>query len=217
MRRKYRKLSFIYRWLKPFEKHRLAKVAELIGENNLNVLEIGCRDGQFLYENKHRWKSIVGVDIEPKYLEEARKRDYGRSAKFIGDDYGRKKIPFRSSTFDLVVAIATLQYVYDLDLLFCEVFRVLKKGGRFIFEVPNVAVFWRRIQFLFGRLPPSSQIAYGWDAGVIHYFTYYDLCQFAENKGFEIEEVSCSGIFDSWRERWVSFLGADLIFICRKL
>lgn len=211
-----RKLPLIYKLLKPYEKHRLRKVTELIYGDNLNVLEIGCRDGQFLYENKHKWQNIIGIDIEPRYLKQARKRKYGVPAKFELADYGRGKMPHQSSFFDLVISIATLQYVYDIDLLFNEVYRVLKPGGLFIFEVPNAAVFWRRIQFLFGKLPKTSQLVGGWDAGVIHYFTYYDLYHFVKEKGFEIEKVSCSGILDSWRRIWVSFLGADLIFVCKK-
>lgn len=211
-----RKLPWIYRLLRPLEKHRLRKVTELIHGDNLNLLEIGCRDGQFLYENKHKWQNIIGVDIEPKYLKMARRRNYGVPVKFIRADYGREKMPYKTSRFDLIISIATMQYVCDLDLLFDEIFRVLKNGGRFIFEVPNAAVFWRRIQFLLGRLPRTSQLTGGWDAGVIHYFTYYDLYHFVERKGFKIEKVSCSGIFDNWREKWVDLLGADFIFICRK-
>lgn len=216
MAKKYRKLPFIYRWLKPFEKNRRDKVAEMIKGSNLAVLEIGCADGQFLFDNRLKWKNIVGVDIGEKNLLKAKKRSYNIQAQFQSEDYGREKMPYKTYQFDIVISIATLQYVYDLDLLFDEVFRVLKNGGRFIFEVPNAAVFWRRIQFLFGKLPRTSNLSAGWDAGVIHYFTYYDLRHFVERKGFKIEKVSCSGIFDSWRRIWVSFLGADLIFVCRK-
>ena len=209
-------IEFLYKLLKHWEKHRLDKVAEQIEGDNLKVLEIGCRDGQFLYENRHKWQNVIGVDIASECLRQAKKRKYDMPTKFIRADYGRKKIPYNSFYFDLIVSIATLQYVYDLDLLFDEVYRVLKKGGRFIFEVPNIAVFWRRIQFLFGRLPATSQVTEGWDAGVIHYFTYYDLYHFLRKKGFKIEKVSCSGIFDKLREKWVDLLGADLIFVCQK-
>lgn len=211
-----RELPWIYKMLKPLEKYRLDKVAELIPENNLSVLEIGCADGKFLYENRDKWKSIIGVDIDLLSLKKAKKRKYNVPAKFYYTDYGRKLMPYKSCYFDLVVSIATLQYVYDLDLLFGEIHRVLKNGGIFIFEVPNAAVFWRRIQFLLGRLPRTSQVIIGWDAEIIHYFTYYDLSHFVEEKKFRIEKVSCSGIFGNWREKCVSLLGADLIFVCSK-
>lgn len=209
-------LPSIYRILRPLEKNRLQKMAELISSSKLSVLDIGCSDGRFLYENKNKWRNVTGVDIDADKLEKARKQVFGIPAKFLNVDFGKTPMPFRNSSIDLVVSIATLQYIYDLDLLFNEVFRVLKNGGQFIFEVPNIAVFWRRWQFLWGRLPRTSTIRAGWDADIIHYFTCHDLEIFVTGKGFVIEKVSCSGILDDLRQYWVSFLGADLIFICQK-
>ncbi|MBI4991159.1 class I SAM-dependent methyltransferase [Candidatus Gottesmanbacteria bacterium] len=179
-------------------------------------MDIGCSDGTFLFENKFRWDNIIGIDLDKNRLKRAKERNYGLPARFINKDFGRLKMPFKDNSFDLVVSIATLQYVYNLDLLFSEVFRVLKKGGSFIFEVPNISVFWRRWQFLWGRLPRTSTDVYGWDADVIHYFTCHDLERFVEDKGFEVERISCSGILDGLRQYWVSFLGADIIFVCKK-
>lgn len=212
----YTNLPLIYRILRPLEKNRLQKVAELISSSNLSVLEIGCSDGKFLYENKFRWSNIVGIDRDENRLQKAKEREYEIPSKFINKDFGRLKMPFKDASFDLVVSIATLQYIYDLDLLFGEVYRVLKRGGCFIFEVPNMAVFWRRWRFLWGRLPRTSTKNYGWDADVIHYFTCGDLQKFVSNKGFVVERVSCSGIMDGLRQLWVSFLGADIIFVCKK-
>lgn len=207
---------FIYKILKPLEKHRLQKVAEMIEGDNLRVLEVGCNDGKFLHDNKNKWRNIVGVDIEPVSLNKAKEKNYGIPAKFYQADYGRGKMPFNSSYFDIVISIATLQYVYDLELLFHEVYRVLKTNGILIFEVPNAAVFWRRVEFLFGKLPNTSYRYNDWDDRVLHYFTCADLKENLLKKNFIIEEISCSGIFDWLREKWPGVLGADLIFVCRK-
>ncbi len=209
-------LPFIYRILKPLEKNRLQKVKELIRRDKLSVLELGCGNGGFLYENKNMWKNITGVDIDRDKLKKAKRKDYKVPTRFLNTDFGRRKMPFPDASFDIVISIATLQYINNLDLLFCEVFRVLNTGGLFIFEVPNMAVFWRRWQFLWGRLPRTSIKNHGWDADIIHYFTYHDLKKFVLGKGFEIERISCSGILDGLRQYWVSFLGGDIIFVCRK-
>lgn len=206
----------LYSLLLSFAKHRLEKVGELIYRSNLNVLEIGCGDGLFLYNNRDKWKEITGVDVVTDLLNKAEKRQYRAPAHFIKADYGRSKMPYQPSTFDIVVSISVLQYLYDLDLFFAEVNRVLKKGGYFIFEVPNATSFWRRLQFLLGRLPRTSQFIQGWDAGVIHYFTQYDLEKYANLFGFKIKEISCSGIFDRFRSFWPSLLGGDLIFVLEK-
>lgn len=209
-------LPFIYRILRSLEKNRLQKAAELISGVKLSVLELGCSNGRFLYENKNKWKNITGVDIDRDKLKIAKEKDYEIPTRFLNIDFGRKKMPFPDASFDLVISIATLQYIYNLDLLFNEVLRVLNIGGLFIFEVPNMAVFWRRWQFLWGRLPRTSTKNYGWDADIIHYFTYHDLKKFVSGKGFVIERVSCSGILDGLRQYWVSLLGGDIIFVCKK-
>lgn len=206
----------LYRLLKSFEKHRIDKVSEMIDGTNLNILEIGCSDGRFLYDNRHKWQSITGVDIRDDLLKKARQRKYGVRTEFYSDDFGRNYMSYKSNHFDLVVSIATIQYVYNLDLLFNEIRRVLKNKGLFIFEIPNMAVFWRRLQLLFGRFPNTSYESSDWESGVNHYFTRDNLTRILTKKGFDIEKVSCSGIYASFREKWASFLGADLIFVCRK-
>ena len=207
----------LYRLLKSFEKHRIDKVSEMIDGTNLNILEIGCSDGKFLYDNRHKWQSITGVDIRNDLLKKARQKKYGVKAEFYTDDFGRNSMPYKTNHFDLVISIATIQYIFSLDLLFDEIRRVLKNNGLFIFEIPNVAVFWRRLQFLFGHFPNTSYESSDWESGVVHYFTRDNLTRILTKKGFVIEKVSCSGILASIREKWASFLGADLIFVCRKV
>src|SRR3989344_4914846 len=211
-----KRYSMIYNLLAAFEKNRLQKVTELITDKNLAVLDIGCGDGTFLYKNRHKWRSIIGVDVVKKLLNIAQKRNYGVSAEFIHADFGRNPIPYSSGSFDIVISISTLQYIYDIDLLFQEIRRVLKPEGKFIFEVPNSAVFWRRLNFLRGRLPRTSQFIQGWDAGVIHYFPHYDLSNFIKSYKYNILSVSCSGIFDYIRQSYPSLLGSDLIYVTTK-
>lgn len=208
--------SSLYTFLSPYAKHRIDKVSELIIGQNLNVLEIGCGDGTFLYKLKYKWRKITGIDVVSERIKEARKKKFNVPTSFILKDFGRKPMPFPDNTFDLVVSISTLQYIYDLDLLFDEIKRVLNRRGKFIFEIPNFAVFWRRLEFLFGSLPRTSQFIDGWDAGIIHYFTQKDMAEFLKRHGFIIRRISCSGIGHTVRQIWPSVLGADLIFIVEK-
>jgi len=42
-----------------------------------------------------------------------------------------------SKSFDLVISMSAINYVYDFDKVYAEVSRVLKQGGRFIFSVQH--------------------------------------------------------------------------------
>ena len=67
-------LPFIYRILRSLEKNRLQKASELISGVKLSVLELGCNNGRFLYENKNKWKNITGVDIDRDKLKIAKRK-----------------------------------------------------------------------------------------------------------------------------------------------
>lgn len=212
------KKPLLHLFIEKFEKHRRKKVSELLpSQKPLRILEIGCGDGLFLKENEDHWYSISGVDVVPSLIKRAKEKKYSVPAEFECADYGEEKIPMKKGTVDLVICIATLQYVQNLEHIFSEVHRVLVTNGNFIFEVPNATVFWRRLQFLFGRLPQTSSFRDGWLGGVIHYFTEHDLRMFLEINGFTVKKVACAGIFDRLRSIWPSVLGADLIFVCQKV
>src|SRR3989338_10198563 len=75
--------SFLYTLLTPFISHRHDKIASLIDESDLNILEIGCSDGKFLYKYRSKWKTIFGVDILKNLTYKANLKNYNVPAKFI--------------------------------------------------------------------------------------------------------------------------------------
>lgn len=212
---KYFSGPFFYRLLRQFEEDRISKVASLIKGDNLDLLEIGFASGRFLDESLTKWRSITGVDIVDDWIKKARRKKYNVPIKFLKYDFGFEKMPFSNNSFDLVVMISTLQFMYDIDLVFKQLKRVLRPNGRIIIEVPNVAVIWRRIQIFFGQFPKTSNFSNAYDGGTIHYFTERGFKEFIKKYGFEVEKVSCSGIFSNLREFYPSLLGGDLIFICK--
>lgn len=211
-----REAPLVFRFLARFARTRIDKVSSLLPDGKFRVLDIGCGDGNFLYTNKRRWRSLVGVDVLQNLIQIAKKKAYPAPSEFSTYDFGLKKMPYRTSSFDLVVSIATLQYVYDLELIFSEIYRVLKPKGYFIFEVPNSVAFWKRFKFLFGNFPNSTEFTNQWDGGVIHYFTKKNIFPFVKQKGFNIKKISCSGIWDRIRDVAPEILGGDLIIVCSK-
>lgn len=205
----------LYRLLKPFELHRHDAIEKLLPTRLTSLLDIGCGPGNFLIKNKERFTLAVGIDVVAELITEAQNLKI-KNLQFKQHDAGTVPLTFRSNKFSAVVSIATLQYLYDLDLVFSEVHRVLEKDGLFIFEVPNFLVLWRRLQLICGVLPATSLFQEGWNGGVLHYFSEQKLTRFAEMKGFRVLKVKSSGIFSSLRSTYPSLLGANLIYVCQK-
>lgn len=209
-------VPFWYNFLMRFGTNRLDKVASYLPSKKVHILDIGCAHGEFIEKFHKRFRSIVGVDIIPRHIQEAKKLKLSAPAEFLELDCGHELLPFSSKKFDVVVSIATLLYIFNLEQLIREIHRVLKTDGTFIFSVPNAVYILRRLTWLSGHLPTSSCYENGWNAGILHSFTIPELKQFLEKEGFEVQEVSCSGVFDSVRSLWPSMLGADSIFVCKK-
>jgi SAM-dependent methyltransferase len=96
----------------------------------------------------------VGVDLSPEMLKAA-SHSHG-DAKFCfvqGDATG---LPLASQAFDTVFMLGGVHHVPNRDLLFKEVARILKPGGRFIFREP-VSDFWpwRLLRAIVYRLSPT--------------------------------------------------------------
>jgi SAM-dependent methyltransferase len=102
-----------------------------------HVLDIGCGIGRFEAALAERVATITGIDISPRMLEAARQRCAGlRNVHFIATS-GRDLAPLPVDTFDAVLAIDAMPYIYRAGLplvatQFKEVARVLRAGGDFV-------------------------------------------------------------------------------------
>jgi ubiquinone/menaquinone biosynthesis C-methylase UbiE len=91
------------------------------------ILDVGCGCGQITDEIARLTKAKVsGIDIEPEFIEIARK-SYGSMVTFsVGDGC---KMPFNDNEFDGVFCHLYLHWLKDSDAGVKEMSRVAKKGG----------------------------------------------------------------------------------------
>ncbi|HDK42350.1 MAG TPA: methyltransferase domain-containing protein [Candidatus Pacearchaeota archaeon] len=189
-------------------------------------LDIGCNNGFLLRRLSRKFGELYGVDASPSILKEAEKKTKEQLSKeFNRFNYIHKNVndglPFSDGFFDMVISVATLQYVFDLFKLVGEINRVLISGGEVIVQVPNLAYLLRRLSLLRGYLPVTSAAVnwqeVGWDSGSIHYFTMGKLCWLFETNGFKIVTKSGSGFLAKFRNWWPSLLSSDLIIRAEKI
>ena len=110
----------------------------LLGDvNGRTVLDFGCGSGANAILLAGRGAAVVGVDISADLVRLARRRleIHGRGGAahfFVGSAHD---LPLENGSVDVVFGMAILHHL-DLDLVSREVHRVLRPGGRAIFQEP---------------------------------------------------------------------------------
>src|SRR5215213_2503612 len=100
------------------------------------VLDLGCGDGRLTAELDA--DELTAADVSGVALERARARLPGVRAVELDPD---EPLPFEDGSFDLVVAVETIEHVRDVQLFLSEIRRVLVPGGELALTTPaNLAV-----------------------------------------------------------------------------
>jgi SAM-dependent methyltransferase len=127
-------------------------IAQFIQPSN-NMLNIGCRTGNYLEKFSHIVNEIVGIDTDDSMVELAKIKlqNHGNVKIFRCDLRGI--LPFENESFDVILINQVLWELEENDfdnfprtLLFCrEVSRILKPGGYVCFNTclpEQVNGFW---------------------------------------------------------------------------
>jgi len=99
------------------------------------VLEIACGTGRVTKHLEQHFDTsveIIASDFNEGMLNIARKNLDSSRIKFIQAD--AQALPFKNDYFDLIVCQFGFMFVPDKHKAFHEAFRVLKKGGRLLFN-----------------------------------------------------------------------------------
>lgn len=212
-------LGFLFHKLKKFEIHRSEIVLNLTISNKKysDILDIGCDKGQLLEKisRKNECENIFGIDLNNNALEICKEKFPNFRSNFSCENID-ETLSFENESFDLITMVAVLEHVFDPLRVINEINRILKKGGVYIVEVPNIAFIRYRFNLFFGIRPRTSW-GYGWDGGHLHYFTIKDFKHLLESKGFEIINITGSGIFLKLRKWWPSLLLPNIIVKAKKI
>lgn len=122
------------------------------------MLDAGCGSGrvfQYTFDESQRPRLIVGVDMtdEPKgnrNIDAAARADLGR-------------LPFRDGVFDIAISSHVAEHLTEPDLVFRELARVLKPGGRLLILTPNR---WHYVTVSSALLPHGFHLKYNSWRGV---------------------------------------------------
>lgn len=144
------------------------------------VLDIGCGvGGTSIMIAKTYGASVVGINLHEPQVKRARKNVQDANlddfVEFVVGNY--TKMEFPDETFDVIIGIGTTMHVDDKKKMFSELYRVLKKGGRFV----NTTYLLTKIKYRIHEEKQLKRIADGWSSTMIHENEYRKL---AEEAGF---------------------------------
>jgi ubiquinone/menaquinone biosynthesis C-methylase UbiE len=100
------------------------------------VLDLGCGFGwhcRFAIENGA--KSVIGVDISEKMLNEAKNKTKSEYIQYICMPI--EDIAFPDNSFDVVISSLALHYIQSFENVLSKINKCLSKGGDFVFSVEH--------------------------------------------------------------------------------
>ena len=111
---------------------------EFLTETNLlkqndRILEIGCGIGSIVSELASRGYDITGTDISGEAIAYGLKK-YGDIKLQVQP---AEDLQFEDQTFDVVLSFDLFEHIARIDRHICEVHRVLRKDGFYLFQTPN--------------------------------------------------------------------------------
>jgi SAM-dependent methyltransferase len=97
------------------------------------VLEIGSNDGPFQEAARDLGVVVHGVDPAGNMVKEAQDKDLRSRCAFFGSHDAKKY--FADESYDAVTSFNCFAHIEGIRQVFAEVYRVLRPGGRLLFEV----------------------------------------------------------------------------------
>lgn len=100
------------------------------------VLDLGCGFGWHCrYAIENGAKSVIGIDISQKMLNEARSKTKSEKIQYICMPI--ENIDFPDSSFDVIISSLALHYIQSFDDVLSKISKCISNGGEFIFSVEH--------------------------------------------------------------------------------
>lgn len=108
------------------------------------VLELATGTGRVGAALVQQGYEVVGLDVSLAMVREAQRKSWASGSPGQIDLIGGSALdlPLASGSFDTCLCINAVNLIPDTGRLFHEVARILRPGGRFIFNFANIASFY---------------------------------------------------------------------------
>jgi ubiquinone/menaquinone biosynthesis C-methylase UbiE len=100
---------------------------------NEKMLDFGIGTGLASLHFSKMGLKIYGIDASEEMLNVCRSKSF--TEQLLLQDMSDLPIPFDNSFFDHVTCCGVFHFIHDLDRIFCEIKRIIRKNGIFAFTI----------------------------------------------------------------------------------
>lgn len=104
-------------------------VARLDLKSGTRVLDVACGTGNQSIPAARFGAEVVGIDIAPNLIEQARKRATDENLKVQFDEGDAENLPFADAAFDVVLTMFGAMFAPRPEMVAAELLRVCHPGG----------------------------------------------------------------------------------------
>ncbi|HKV53411.1 MAG TPA: glycosyltransferase [Candidatus Binataceae bacterium] len=162
--------------LQRYWQRRRHRIATFWARGAQRVLDVGCGSSLIIQS----LNNAVGMDFSMSKVRFLRRLDIPllRGSAFA--------LPFKGASFDCIISSQVIEHIPYDEVLFSEMYRVLRPGGRLIIGTPDYATLgWQIIEPLYGMFAPGGYR----DEHITHY-TRESLADILLRAGFAHEQTA---------------------------
>ena len=175
--------------LKPFKHSSHDKIISLVKPNS-KVLDVGCASGYIAYLLKNKNCQVTGIDIDEKYLEEA--KNHCESVHLLDISKMSKEGKKIKGIFDVIILGDILEHTSHPHEILINLKENLKDEGIMIISVPNIVNLYARIKIISGNFDYEDKGIF--DRTHLRFFTIKSLKKLVNKCGFEIKRIDFTPI-----------------------
>lgn len=128
-------------WCDYRRNNRMALEAEIRRIGPCGILDVGCCGGMYAQPMIRAGARYTGVDVTPKFVESARKRNPGVPFE-VAD---ARSLPFADNAFDIVFCGGVLQHLVEPEVVAKELHRVASQTVFVEVNVADVPAPWKDV------------------------------------------------------------------------
>jgi 2-polyprenyl-3-methyl-5-hydroxy-6-metoxy-1,4-benzoquinol methylase len=180
----------------------LSKVLHILQSSRIGtVLDAGCGDGNFAASLAAHGYKMYGIDLSKEGISIACERACGMFA--VASMYSDLKISFQGvESFDAIIAIETIEHLYNPRIFAHQSFQALRSGGILIVTTPYWGYLKNIVLALTNRMDRALTAL--WDGGHIKHWSRKTLTELMLEQTYEV--VSFNGCGRSIPYLWNSML-----------